>query len=321
MKLSIVVPIYNAEKHIKEAVLSVLNQAYTNFELVLVNDGSTDGSAVILKEIKKIDNRIHVFSQENKGVTAARKLGWSKAKGKYITFLDADDAFYNNSLQVLMAEFEKDTVDIVNGSFVSVPSGKEWIHRDLGLLNQAQYLESFVLNKTFGVVYASVYKTEIIKESTFSFDKTIKIGEDVLMNIELCSRVVKVKNIATKVYKYTDDNSVSAMKVIVRHPKYFKRFFEIRNTLFKSINEDVFQKHHNYLKQTDAVVIVKSFFSPHIPFDMDTYYVTKTTKNNLKKKNIYSYCLSSVVLTVLLKYTIFALTYSRRKKGKKVILY
>ena len=321
MKLSIVVPIYNAEKYIKEAVVSVLNQTYANFELILVNDGSTDGSEAILKEIKNLDTRIKVFSQENKGVTAARKLGWLKAKGEYITFLDADDALYNNSLQVLMTEVENENVDIVNGSFVSVPSGKEWIHKDLGLLNQEQYLESFVLDKTFGVVYASVYKTELLKESTFSFDKTIKIGEDVLMNIELCSRVVNVKNIAEKVYKYTDDNSVSAMKVIVRHPTYFKRFFEIRDGLFLKINEKVFQKHQNYLKQTDAATMVRSFFSPHIPFNLETYNLVKNIKSNLVKKNIYSYCLSSIVVTVLLKYTIFALTYFKRRKVKKVILY
>lgn len=89
LMFSVIIPLYNKEKYIKRAVKSVLNQTFQNFEIIIVNDGSTDNSLAISKKIK--DSRIRIFSQKNLGVSNARNFGIKKAKGKYISFLDADD--------------------------------------------------------------------------------------------------------------------------------------------------------------------------------------------------------------------------------------
>ena len=90
-KISIIIPIYNAEKDLKRCIDSVLTQSYQNFELILINDGSKDLSGMICQEYAQIDNRIKYFCQDNSGVSAARNLGIKKSTGTWISFIDADD--------------------------------------------------------------------------------------------------------------------------------------------------------------------------------------------------------------------------------------
>lgn len=319
-KISIVVPVYNAENYLAKVVSSVLSQTYKNFELIFINDGSTDRSLRVLKSIQQTDYRIKVLSQENRGVTAARKLGWKNSIGEYVTFLDADDAFYTNSLEILINEIEQENYDIVNGAFMSVPSGKKWIHKKVGVLDRNNYLETFMLDTTYGVIYASLYNRTILKDSTFEFDKTIKIGEDVLMNIELCSRVNKVKNITTCVYKYTDDNSNSAMKIIIRHPSYYKRFYAIRNSLFKSINLTLYEKNKHQLEIKDSNVMIKAFFSPYIDFDLGLFRELQQLRTRIYERNLFYYSLSNRYLAQLVKKGIFIAHSLKGKKGQKIIL-
>ena len=89
VKVSVIIPVFNVEKYINECVDSVINQTLTDIEIICVNDGSTDNSLNLLKQIP--DPRIKIISQENKGLAAARNEGMKHAKGEYITFLDADD--------------------------------------------------------------------------------------------------------------------------------------------------------------------------------------------------------------------------------------
>ena len=89
--VSIVVPVYNTEKYIRECLNSLIQQSYSHIEIIAVDDGSTDNSLCLLKELSAKDNRLKVFSQSNQGVSAARNLGLSKATGTYIMFVDADD--------------------------------------------------------------------------------------------------------------------------------------------------------------------------------------------------------------------------------------
>ncbi|MBQ6713551.1 MAG: glycosyltransferase family 2 protein [Selenomonadales bacterium] len=91
MSVSVIVPVYNAERFLPKAIESVLSQTYTDWELILVDDGSTDGSLGICETYAKRDRRIKVFSQDNQGVSSARNLGLGYACGAYVTFMDSDD--------------------------------------------------------------------------------------------------------------------------------------------------------------------------------------------------------------------------------------
>ncbi|MDR0422523.1 MAG: glycosyltransferase, partial [Proteiniphilum sp.] len=100
--ISVIVPVYNVEKYLRKCLESILAQTYTSFELLLVNDGSTDGSGQICDEYAQKDSRVQVFHQENKGVSRARNLGLERAKGKWVAFIDSDDWVDSTYLEHLL---------------------------------------------------------------------------------------------------------------------------------------------------------------------------------------------------------------------------
>lgn len=303
--VSIIVPVYNSKDFLITVASSVLNQSYKDIELIFVNDGSEDGSDIILKQLKAKEKRVKVFYQKNQGVTAARKLGWINAKGEYLVFLDSDDLLPENSLHTLVKVIQKNHYDVVNASFVAKPSNKIWQHKILGELNREEYAFSLVFGDTFGVLYASIYRKSIFEESTFSFDSSIKIGEDLLMNLELCKRIQKVKNIKNIVYNYTDDNMNSAMKTIIRHPLYHIKFNALRNALLKDNGLELSNKRKKTLSIQDNKTIVNSFFTPYIEFDNKTYSSVKNIVKKNKRRNFFSLCLKNKYLTITVKKIIY----------------
>lgn len=110
--VSVIIPVYNQEKYLDECLSSVCGQTLRDIEIMCVNDGSTDESLKILNKYAKNDSRIHVFSQSNQGAGVARNLGLSKAKGKYLSFLDSDDVFEPLMLEKLVAQAEKERADV-----------------------------------------------------------------------------------------------------------------------------------------------------------------------------------------------------------------
>ena len=116
VKFSIVIPVYNSEKYIEECLGSVISQTFKDFEVICINDGSTDASKSLLDEFANKDERVKVYSQENQGVGAARNYGIELAQGKYISFLDSDDILSPNTLKSVYNFFEKhyDEIDVVS---------------------------------------------------------------------------------------------------------------------------------------------------------------------------------------------------------------
>lgn len=112
-KVSIVMPVYNSEKYLRHSIESVLSQSYSNIELVLVNDGSTDNSEKICDEYVKKDSRVLLISQANQGVSAARNNGIDRAAGEYISFIDADDYYENDAIEVMIGLMRATQADIV----------------------------------------------------------------------------------------------------------------------------------------------------------------------------------------------------------------
>lgn len=113
MLLSIIIPVYNAEKYIRQTLDSILSQPFRDYELLLVNDGSTDGSLVILNEYAKKTPLIRVINKKNEGVSATRNRGIREAKGKFLYFMDADDLLHPKFLTLMTGELEKAGADIV----------------------------------------------------------------------------------------------------------------------------------------------------------------------------------------------------------------
>ena len=124
-KISVIVPVYNAEKYLSRCIDSILNQTYKDFELILINDGSKDKSIDILRKYENIDNRIKVIDNSNNGVSKTRNIGIRLAQGEYIQFIDSDDFIDENMFEYNINTVEQENADIVmTGFYLDIESKK-----------------------------------------------------------------------------------------------------------------------------------------------------------------------------------------------------
>ena len=112
-KVSVIIPIYNTELYVKDAILSITNQTLKEIEIILINDGSTDNSSQIIEQLACSDDRIQLYNQENQGQSVARNLGISKATGKYLYFMDSDDLLELDALECCYNKCDADELDFV----------------------------------------------------------------------------------------------------------------------------------------------------------------------------------------------------------------
>lgn len=182
--ISIIVPIYNTEKYLYRCLDSILNQTYTDFELLLVNDGSTDNSGKICDEYVKKDSRVRVFHKENGGVSSARNVGLLNAKGDWITFCDSDDRVFPSWL----SNFELE--DNLNFDFIS-----QGFESDKSIFGDDVYKDSYTYscecngtiadimdllfeNKIGIFLFVNIFKRSIILDNNLLFDERLRYSED-----------------------------------------------------------------------------------------------------------------------------------------------
>lgn len=195
-KISVIVPVYNTEMYLRECIESVLFQTFSDFELLLINDGSTDSSGNICDEYAEKDSRVRVFHKENGGVTSARKLGILKSRGEYIFLLDADDYIYKNSLANLFTNMKED-YDLVISNCVK----KETFESD-------EYLRILLLDNKYKGPCRKLYRTSLLKDNyVFETSRYFKVGEDFLMQLRMMKNMHnKVHCITSDCYYYRDNN-------------------------------------------------------------------------------------------------------------------
>lgn len=182
--ISVIVPVYNGEKTIKDTLKSILAQTYKDIEVIAVNDGSTDNTRQVLEELAENDDRIKIINKENGGVSSARNAGLRAANGDYITFLDADDAIEPDMYKLLIDAMEKYSVDIAHCGYKRIEDGKEVFKSASNKVVEQTHDEALVCaieGKLFnGGVWNKLYKRNLL-DGVF-FDESIKINEDLLVN-------------------------------------------------------------------------------------------------------------------------------------------
>lgn len=207
-KISIIVPIYNVENYLKNCIDSILNQTFKDFELILVNDGSTDTSLDICEDYKYIDNRIKIVNKKNGGISSARNAGLNVARGEYIGFVDSDDYIHPQMYEILYNEIIKNKADISMCDFKKVYEfdrkllESSFISCDeIEILNNEEAL--FELGEKNGVTYVvawnKLYKRELFKDIKF---KEGIIHEDEYIIHRLLYQVNKLVYIKEKLYFY-----------------------------------------------------------------------------------------------------------------------
>ena len=214
-KVSIIVPIYNGEKYLQECLDSIQRQTYTNIEIILVNDGSSDKTIDICRENQRNDARIVIVDKENGGVTSARKAGVEKASGEFVMFVDCDDWLDDDMINIYITEIERTQADIVVGKFSEeYEAGDSEVKG--GILKAGIYDEhnrNYFLNNMFycGVVkgwgiwptlWAKAYRKSLIQESLNELDERIFYGEDAACLFPACIRARRVSIIEDTGYRY-----------------------------------------------------------------------------------------------------------------------
>ena len=206
-KISIVIPIYNKEKYIENLMNSIEKQTYRNYEVIIINDGSTDKSLEICKKMAERNNHIKIISQQNQGPSNARNTGIQNATGENIVFIDADDILEENYLEELVKYSSEYDLTICgyrlyeetkNKMNINVYSAKQE-QQELEIREIMLILKKNLLNN----LWNKIFKTEIIKKNNIKFIPEISLGEDTLFVLEYMKHIkTKIKVINIPLYSY-----------------------------------------------------------------------------------------------------------------------
>ena len=259
-KISIIVPVYNAENYLRRCIDSILEQTYTNFELLLINDGSTDGSAKILEEVKESDSRIRVVHKKNEGVSATRNLGLKLVTGDYITFIDSDDFVDKLYLEVLYKSLTENDADIASGNFASfneerqtflfftteetyfekVYSPQEWLDQEN---NPRHNLFLTVIFTPF-----KLYKRELWEDIEYPVGR---VREDDAIIHKLYLRCQRISFVNSAIYFYSQHEDSLSKTVMQKDIATMISNAEERIALMAAMNYDISEHVKSYHKRLE----------------------------------------------------------------------
>lgn len=232
--ISVIVPVYNAEKTIEKCVKSIQNQVFTDLEIILVNDGSKDQSLRLCYKMAEEDVRIRVIDSENFGVSHARNLGIQHAKGMYIMFADSDDyveaewcANLYNCIQDDDLSWGICNVNCWKNGIRTVENELDFEEKEYSPKN---FWEIFKMN-LFNQPINKIYRRDIINKFHIAFDEKLPLGEDLLFNLEYLHYISRIIVFNKNLYNYIYGQEDSACN------KYYDNFFEMQKKIYTKIKE------------------------------------------------------------------------------------
>lgn len=210
MTVSIVFPVYNKSELLPTTLPSLLSQTYREFELIAVDDGSTDGSGDFLDTLAKTDSRVKVIRQPNAGVSAARNAALDHASGDYVVFADADDTVCPDWLEVLTKEAETSGADIVVSGFFSTGSNGKALDTVLppeeGNITGKEFLGNFYAHQSNhglpGFGHGKIVRRDLIEKNNIRFTPGLKLAEDLDFFVRLYDKAETVRTVRYAGYNY-----------------------------------------------------------------------------------------------------------------------
>ena len=208
-RITIIVPCYNAQNYLHRCIDSILTQNYIDFELLLVDDGSTDNSATICDEFAKYDKRVRVFHKKNGGVSLARNLGLDNSLGEYIMFVDSDDYMLPGMLEVMLSTLESKKADLVVCGTTETGGGywRPIADVDYSINQLKENFVSLLHTELLSPPWNKIYKKEIIGSNRFCED--ISFGEDLLFNIQYLEKCENISLIKESPFYHEKENENS----------------------------------------------------------------------------------------------------------------
>lgn len=294
-KISIIVPVYNSEKYLRKCLDSLINQTFKDIEIIMINDGSTDNSEKIIKEYQKKDKRIVLFNKKNGGQSSARNLGLSRAKGKYISFIDSDDYIQPNLCEKLYGVISAGYDIVVTDYYIIDGKFKKYYkisNCEEGEISSKDYLLTAVCP------WNKMYKKSFLINNKFKFPEGI-IYEDYASIPTLVNYNPKIYYLSEAFVNYIH-TEVSTMRSAEYKIKY-EDIFVATNFLYEHLFDSEYREELEYLisnhflylgslnfyrfNKYEQIDKISDFIKEHFPKWKDNYYIKKKGK---KEKIIMS---------------------------------
>lgn len=317
MLLSIIIPIYNAEKYLRECIDSVIGQSYQDFELLLVNDGSEDGSMLICREYESADNRIKVLTGNHRGPYFARKKGTENAKGEYITFIDADD-FISEKAYILAKDDMESSIDIIAFGMSRYFAENNIKYEQCSILDgiygrneiEEKLFPMMIWNSgrnSFGIdpsLGNKLYKASLLKDYyRSSRDVCFHYGEDVAVIYPL---IMKARNMVfhQEIYYYHRQREKGVLSSYIKDDLFLDKLYELYKYLSESMGfNKIFQKQIDLFYIYSVGLIKRKYgiiaYPENIIFPFDKvekgeviviYGAGNIGKQYVKQLNMLDYC-------------------------------
>ena len=301
MKVSVIVPVYNTERYLRQCIDSILQQSYSDFEILLVDDGSTDDSGKILDEYARKDNRIRVFHQSNRGVTAARKCGVVHSTGEYICFVDSDDTITQDAIQDLLHATLRggEKVDVV-----ACTTGQS------GFISGDEFVSLILVNQINPELWGKLYRKSIFDNcQSLDLGKDYPIGEDYLANLEVGLKTKRITCLPKSVYNYRYNPS-SAINTRTYTLAYEEKFrVTVKQLLGNRITDFEEAWYRFQLRTLENLIVNRVKFSYRLPW----------IKELLKTKHNYTLSVRQIIITLVHNAVLCRFILSVELKLKKLI--
>lgn len=291
VKVSIVVAIYNVESYLEKCIQSVIYQTYKDIEIILVNDGSSDGSLTVCRNFERQDSRIKIIDQKNQGVSVARNQGIENSTGDYIMFVDGDDYLQTNIVEELVKHAGTNDITIcAYKAFNETDSLIETCHffygdREFNKNKMDLYLQLINLSygqtgkyyTAVGVPWGKLYKASFLLKHNLYFDKKLVKMQDNIFNMQAFALADGIKYIDQPLYMYRLNN-ILRYKKIPYNPQYLMKILHEREKVIKAFNLD---------KESQII----SFFEEEVLLSAlkTVIYVARTEKLSVFKKKVSLY--------------------------------
>lgn len=313
--ISVIVPIYKVEEYLDKCVDSIVNQTYTNLEIILVNDGSPDNCPKMCDEWSKKDSRIKVIHKENGGVSSARNKGLEIATGEWISFIDSDDWVEKDYIYELYNAATSNNAQISLCSYNRVVGNKiEQIMHKARVVSGNEYLISTLNPQTgFGFCHMKLYSASCIKD--IKFNTSLKIGEDALYNEQVSKNINRAIIINKCLYNYR----INSNSVVKRFDKdYVNKFLDsmILNKEYILNNykdKNVIQSLYNYIAFHVMLIAVNYCFNSKNEEKNKIRLLSKICninifKESIKKSNYSNLSFTRKITLFTLKYKLYFIT-------------
>ena len=278
--ISIVIPTYNAGKYIKKCIQSIINQTYSDFEVIIVNDGSTDDTKAICEKFAELDSRINLISTENKGAGSARNTGISKAKGRYISFIDSDDYVCRDYYARMYEMIEKGNADIAEGHYKRVSGYDEDIFTNTGKKEEYSNIEKLLI--LYGeneveyinsvIVTNKLYRKELFNDVKFP---TNRIIDDEFIMYKLLYNSKKIVATPDIMYAYVQSEE-SVMRASFKEKR-------VHDTL------DVYDEVYEFFKDKGNDELIEKILIRYLGYGIELTQKTSRSKEITDKNRVYEY--------------------------------